>query len=308
MNERLNDFLRRNLENSKKARVQKHRSQNVRPPKVVLDPPDFIKNDGAYGNCNSSAGIANRKVESDIRNSKLLNMYFSDNIKNSQRPNKLKLNMKKISSAGMMKNKYTRVKGQPTDPKKMNNWIANAKLHYGTKKSNSTDRRPFTDVQEFRKYDTIQKRAIISHSQERSYMDTKKLSKLFRKAGAGRFSQSSHMGNNEISGQLYSWGTSKEGVLGHEINDDEDSDLKIDSNGAMICKAPKLIDYFTKYAIRISKMSCGAGHIIVIADNLKIYSWGCNRMGQLGLNLKQESISTPHEVSDLRCKGIIDVY
>lgn len=54
-------------------------------------------------------------------------------------------------------------------------------------------------------------------------------------------------------------------------------------------------------------MSWGAGHIVVLANNLKIYSWGWNRLGQLGLNIKQENIDKPHEITDLRWKGVIDV-
>lgn len=55
-------------------------------------------------------------------------------------------------------------------------------------------------------------------------------------------------------------------------------------------------------------MSAGAGHIIVLANNLKIYSWGCNRLGQLGLNIKQENVSKPHEITSLRGKNISSVY
>lgn len=47
-------------------------------------------------------------------------------------------------------------------------------------------------------------------------------------------------------------------------------------------------------------MSCGAGHIVVLSNHLRIYSWGCNSLGQLGLNLQDENIKRPQEVTTLR--------
>lgn len=331
MNERLNQFLRRNLENNKRAKVPKHKSGDVRAKRIVLENQDFKKNNGAYGNANSSAGFNKGKVDADFRNSKMLNMYCSDNIKHSHRPNKLKWNIKKYQSTALMKNRFNRMRMHRNEVEKddratthhafskmsdpmytqcMNNWITNAKVDFAKKKPTNSERRPFTDVQEFRKYDSAQRRTYASHSQERSYHENKNCSKLFRKAGAGRFSQSSTGFKEEIQyGQLYSWGSSKDGVLGHEYTEDKsDSGLKIDTNGYLVCKSPKLVDYFTSLSIKIAKMSCGAGHIIVSADNLKVYSWGCNRLGQLGLNMKEESVTTPHEIIDLRCKAVTDVY
>jgi alpha-tubulin suppressor-like RCC1 family protein len=55
-------------------------------------------------------------------------------------------------------------------------------------------------------------------------------------------------------------------------------------------------------------MSWGAGHIVVLTNNSRVYSWGCNRLGQLGLNLKQENLSFPNEITDIRCKNIENVY
>ena len=55
-------------------------------------------------------------------------------------------------------------------------------------------------------------------------------------------------------------------------------------------------------------MSWGAGHIIVLANNSRVYSWGCNRLGQLGLNLEQENITMPHEIDDLRGKNIENIF
>ena len=109
------------------------------------------------------------------------------------------------------------------------------------------------------------------------------------------------------NGVLYSWGRSKDGVLGHETHE-KSASIHVDEDGYMTCSSPKAIDYFSKLSIKICKMSWGAGHIVVLANNLRIYSWGWNRLGQLGLNLKQEYISKPQEISTLRSKGITGVF
>ena len=175
----------------------------------------------------------------------------------------------------------------------------------------SSNKRPFTETQDYKKlYQVQQHRTFGSRSQERTYQDKKQLSKLFRKAGVGRFSQ--HIPNyksSETAGDLYSWGRSQDGVLGHEVEDkSDDENVKIDKRGYLMINKPKILDFFKNHSIKISKMSCGAGHIVVLANNTKIYSWGWNRLGQLGLNIKDENISIPSEITNLRCKNIINVY
>lgn len=76
----------------------------------------------------------------------------------------------------------------------------------------------------------------------------------------------------------------------------------------MICPKPKLVGFFNRISVKINKMSCGAGHIVVLASNSRVYSWGCNRLGQLGLNLTQDNIAWPHEINDLRGKNIESVH
>lgn len=313
MNDRLNQFLRRNLEGTKRAKVVKGRSGEPRLASMALKDQMDVKGKNAYGNSNSTLGVMHTDNGIDSKNSKLLNMYFSDNIKNSHRPNKLKLNMKKMSSAGLMKNRvnqFSRGAIWNADVTNMNNWMTNKNVEYVSKHASPSERRPFTDVHAHRKLDGLRQRNLDSQSQERGYQNTKKLSKLFKKAGSGRFSQ--NIGSIKEQpvecGQLYAWGTSKDGVLGHDLIQEDNSDLKIDENGCLVCTAPKPVDYFVKLWIKIWKMSAGAGHIVALANNLKIYSWGCNRLGQLGLNIKHESVSKPHEITSLRGKNISSVH
>lgn len=170
-----------------------------------------------------------------------------------------------------------------------------------------TVRRPLTETQDNRKLYQAQHRTFGSRSQERTYQDKKKLSKLFRKAGAGRLSQNiSMLKDTETGGNLYSWGMSQDGVLGHE---ESLKDENVSQNGPYLSvKKPLLINFFQQNSIKITKMSCGAGHIVVLGNNMRTYSWGCNRLGQLGLNIKDEKISTPKEIKTLRCKNISDVF
>lgn len=154
MNERLNQFLRRNLENNKRAKVPKHKSGDARVKRIALENQEFRKTSGAYGNTNSSAGLTKGKADAEFRNSKMLNMYWSDNIKHSHRPNKLKWNIKKYQSTALMKNRFNRMRAQRNEGEKderattqhafskmsdpmytqcMNNWITNAKVDYAKK-------------------------------------------------------------------------------------------------------------------------------------------------------------------------------
>lgn len=109
-------------------------------------------------------------------------------------------------------------------------------------------------------------------------------------------------------GQLYSWGSSRDGVLGHKPPEENDDSIRVDDNGYMICPKPKVINFFNRISVKISKMGWGAGHIVVLSHNYRVYSWGWNRLGQLGLNLKQENINTPQEISDLRSKNIENIF
>ena len=42
---------------------------------------------------------------------------------------------------------------------------------------------------------------------------------------------------------------------------------------------PELVSFHEK----IAQIACGAGHCIALTVNRKVYTWGCNVLGQLGL-------------------------
>lgn len=47
---------------------------------------------------------------------------------------------------------------------------------------------------------------------------------------------------------------------------------------------PQLIPFFEKHKIRIKSVACGGRHSIALSDNGKIYAWGENKFGQLGMS------------------------
>lgn len=169
--------------------------------------------------------------DAKIANSKIAELYSTDSATHaSSGNNKIKINMKKISSAGIMKNyinkrKYNNINhvmSQGMADKIFScyifllfnvKWLTNSKILFAflevpdqkvaltkqgwydqpqinpnmPKKASKSERRPVTDVHEYRNFDH-EKYASVS-SNLNSYQNAKKMSKLFKKAGAGRFSQ-----------------------------------------------------------------------------------------------------------------------
>jgi alpha-tubulin suppressor-like RCC1 family protein len=86
-------------------------------------------------------------------------------------------------------------------------------------------------------------------------------------------------------GEVYSWGLGKEGALGHSNFDN--------------IKTPNKIEYFSQNNIKITKIDCGDNFTMAVSDSGRIFSWGKNNLGQLGLGQvsQQLKISTPTEIS-----------
>ena len=67
-------------------------------------------------------------------------------------------------------------------------------------------------------------------------------------------------------GLVYSWGSGKRGALGHNENNDN-------------CGEPTLVEGITNAV----KVACGTDHTLVLDANGKLWSFGENTYGQLGL-------------------------
>ena len=116
-------------------------------------------------------------------------------------------------------------------------------------------------------------------------------------------------------GEVYSWGSIFDGVLGREIPQD-----KINSKG--IAK-PDKIDYFIKNNIKIIHISSGSVHNLCLDEKRNLYSFGCSKGGQLGLdenelndlysknnNINKDnnfSVSEPQLIKELRDIEIIKI-
>jgi alpha-tubulin suppressor-like RCC1 family protein len=71
------------------------------------------------------------------------------------------------------------------------------------------------------------------------------------------------------SGQVYMWGDGRRGELGHM----QDPSLK---------QTPRLVDALQN--VFVTKVACGSGHTVAIADTGRVYIWGWNKYGQTGHN------------------------
>ena len=82
-------------------------------------------------------------------------------------------------------------------------------------------------------------------------------------------------------GEVYSWGSISDGVLGREP--------PVDMNCPGVAK-PGKINYFSKNNIKIKHISSGSIHNLCLDDKSNLYSFGCSKGGQLGLDERELSV------------------
>lgn len=85
------------------------------------------------------------------------------------------------------------------------------------------------------------------------------------------------------SSKLYSWGFNDYGQLGQAIIENRYE------------TQPKILQLVPK---SIRKISCGISHTLVLATDNKVYAWGFNGSGQLGLG-HMHTMGTPTEIPNL---------
>ena len=81
-------------------------------------------------------------------------------------------------------------------------------------------------------------------------------------------------------GDVYSWGSTSDGVLGREIKGEEKR---------MGVGKPGKITFFIKNDIKIRHISSGSIHNLCLDVKSNLYSWGCSKGGQLGFDEKELS-------------------
>ena len=100
-------------------------------------------------------------------------------------------------------------------------------------------------------------------------------------------------------GEVYSWGSFADGVLGREPPQD--------SNSPGVAR-PGKINFFTKNNIKIKHISSGSIHNLCLDDKSNLYSFGCSKGGQLGLDEKELSViyeQNQNNIYKLKTKDII---
>ncbi|CAI8053290.1 Ultraviolet-B receptor UVR8 [Geodia barretti] len=96
-----------------------------------------------------------------------------------------------------------------------------------------------------------------------------------------------------VNGDLYTWGATKNGKLGHGDIEEEQRSI------------PLRVETFLMLNVHVLSVTCGAEHTIALCQE-GVYSWGSSSHGQLGHGdtLKR---SRPVQISTLADKGIIAV-
>eukprot|EP01133_Synstelium_polycarpum_P002895 gene2895-3325_t len=89
-------------------------------------------------------------------------------------------------------------------------------------------------------------------------------------------------------GEVYSWGSNSHGQLGYASGDvASTSRLK----NARVKQANGLVPRHVRLDVKIAMVSCGLYHSMALTDEGVMYGWGCNKYGQLSLDL--ERVATP---------------
>ena len=78
----------------------------------------------------------------------------------------------------------------------------------------------------------------------------------------------------DFEGRLYSWGSGASGQLGH-------NKLQNDVKHTFIQKEPQIIVDIASQ--NIQDIAVGAKHNLALSDKGSLFTWGCNKKGQLGL-------------------------
>ena len=79
-------------------------------------------------------------------------------------------------------------------------------------------------------------------------------------------------------GRVYSWGNGKMGALGHNNNDCQSQPIKVEGLSNIV------------------RVDCGTDHTLALDSNGKLYSFGENTYGQLGLNSDSLKETSPKKI------------
>jgi hypothetical protein len=83
------------------------------------------------------------------------------------------------------------------------------------------------------------------------------------------------------SGEVYAWGQNRRAQIGDERNHNHSTPIKLNAfNGE-----------------KVTNISCGGWHSMARTESGRVFSWGRNHFGQLGLNNNDEDVNKPSIIS-----------
>jgi alpha-tubulin suppressor-like RCC1 family protein len=82
-------------------------------------------------------------------------------------------------------------------------------------------------------------------------------------------------------GQVYAWGQNSFGQIANPSNDSQSIPIKL--------------NHFNNH--KVIQISCGDFHSMALTESGRVFSWGWNKFGQLGLNNNNERVNKPSIVS-----------
>jgi myosin heavy subunit/alpha-tubulin suppressor-like RCC1 family protein len=109
------------------------------------------------------------------------------------------------------------------------------------------------------------------------------------------------------SGDVYSWGSGRHGQLGHGDERDRFTPTKI----AALCKERNQESKSEKSRkprahARVATVACGSRHAAALTSTGRVFTWGWNRHGQLGVG-DTENLSIPTMVTRIRNRRCVQV-
>ncbi len=78
---------------------------------------------------------------------------------------------------------------------------------------------------------------------------------------------------------LYVFGSNYYGCLGLGLDKEKNDETK---NQTINRFTPTLVPFFKEKNLKISKLSTGDVHVIVLTTNNRVFTWGCGEFGRLG--------------------------
>jgi hypothetical protein len=89
-----------------------------------------------------------------------------------------------------------------------------------------------------------------------------------------------------------------------KVNEYLVNEYERENRGKYICFKSKSFKYLTFKNEKIVMISCGLGHSLALTENGRLFGWGSNRYGQLGVNVKHSSEPIIIELNDSKIKKI----